>query len=253
MKVTLIIQDEPFYPGYNVDYILKNLKSAEVVSCVLSDFYPYGKKDSFMKRAKSLMSIYGTKTFMYYLRHYLYYSIIKKKSIPYFLKKYNIPVIKLDKSINAKESIEKIKSYHPDLLVSVTSTEIFKSEIINLAPKGCINSHHALLPSYKGLQPTFWILKNGEEEAGESVFYVNEGVDTGDIIVQRKFEVPPKATHRQLLLLSKLEGAKAIIQAIDDIANDKVKVIKPDYKSSYYTFPKKEDVIEFEAGGNKMF
>ena len=64
--------------------------------------------------------------------------------------------------------------------------QIFKKQIIELAPKGCINLHTALLPKYRGLMPTFWVLKNNEKYTGVSVFFVDKGIDSGPIIVQRK-------------------------------------------------------------------
>ena len=72
------------------------------------------------------------------------------------------------------------------MLVSILGNQIFKRKLIDLAPKGCINLHTALLPKYRGLMPTFWALKNNEKNTGVSVFFVDEGIDSGPIIIQKK-------------------------------------------------------------------
>ena len=80
-----------------------------------------------------------------------------------FWKYHEIPKITISENINSPSSINIINSYKPDILVSVLGNQIFKKQIINLAPMGCINLHTALLPKYRGLMPTFWVLKNNEK------------------------------------------------------------------------------------------
>ena len=84
--------------------------------------------------------------------------------------------------------MDTIKYYEPDLLVSILGNQIYREPIINLASNGCINLHTALLPKYRGLMPSFWVLRNGEYYTGVSVFFVDEGIDSGPIIVQKKVE-----------------------------------------------------------------
>ena len=75
------------------------------------------------------------------------------------MKNNNIPIIKLNESINSFKSVNIIKSHKPDLLISILGNQIFKKPIIDLAPLGCLNLHTALLPKYRGLMPTFWVFK----------------------------------------------------------------------------------------------
>ena len=114
--------------------------------------------------------------------------------------KYNsIPIILLDKPINNPKSVSKLKSFQPDLLVSILGNQIFKAPILNLAPKGCINLHTALLPKYRGLMPSFWVMKNNEIKTGVSVFFVDEGIDTGDIISQKVYPINDDDNYSTLL------------------------------------------------------
>jgi len=61
-----------------------------------------------------------------------------------------------------------------------------------LAPKGCLNLHSALLPKYRGLMPSFWVLKNNENKTGVSVFFVDKGIDSGPIFSAKKSYPFPK-------------------------------------------------------------
>ena len=168
------------------------------------------------------------------------------------MKYYNIARINISENINSPKSISIIKSYNPDILVSILGNQIFKKHIINLAPKGCINLHTALLPKYRGLMPTFWVLKNNEKKTGVSVFYVDEGIDSGPIIIQKSIKIK-NYTHADLIRITKKIGMELIAKSIDLIYQDKVTLIQnPKEKSSYYSFPTKQDVIEFKKN-NKFF
>lgn len=253
MKIVLITQDEPFYLQSNLSYLLKILpKNSEVVGCVLSKVSPFGKKESFLKKALKTFKIFGLNFFIYYSLKYLK-SKIFDLSISKFLEKNKIDKIILKKSINSKESLEKISLYEPDLLISILGNQIFKEELINLAPKGCLNLHTALLPKYRGLMPTFWVLKNNEKYTGVSVFFVDEGIDSGPILVQKEVEIKNR-TQEDLIKLTKKIGMEAIAESVDLIMNNNYKLIKNPYsKMTYFSFPKREDVIEFKKNGKKFF
>ena len=137
--------------------------------------------------------------------------------------------------------------------MSILGNQIFKTPIINLAPKGCINLHTALLPIYRGLMPTFWVLKNNEKYTGVSVFFVEKGIDSGPIVVQKKVEIGNRS-QEELIIYTKKIGMEAIAEAIDLIEHDKVKLIENDEsKKTYYTFPTKQDVTIFKENGKKFF
>ena len=175
------------------------------------------------------------------------------KNVKKILKTNSIKEIVLDKHINHKDSVSKIKKLQPDLLVSILGNQIFKTPIIKLAPKGCLNLHTALLPIYRGLMPTFWVLKNNEKYTGVSVFYVEKGIDSGPIIVQKRVEICDR-TQEELIKYTKKIGMEAISEAVDLIKNDNVKLIENDSnKKTYYTFPTKEDVAVFIKNGKRFF
>ena len=94
---------------------------------------------------------------MYYGFKFIVNKLKNHESVPAVLEKNSIPKIKLDKSINHPESIDKIKRFEPDLMVSILGNEIFKKPVIEIASGGCLNLHTSLLPKYRGIMPTFWV------------------------------------------------------------------------------------------------
>ena len=254
MKIIVITQDEPFYLAMNFNYLLKSLpEHSEIVACVVNDASPFGKKETFLQKAKKTYHIFGSKFFLYYSFKFIRSKFDINKRLDSVLKKFKIPKIILEKNINNKESVEIIKSYQPDLLISILGNQIFKEQIFNLAPKGCLNLHTALLPKYRGLMPTFWVLKNNEKYTGVSVFYVDKGIDSGSIVVQEKVQIGHR-TQEELIVLTKKIGMKCIAKAVDLIHNDSVEIIQNDNdKMTYFSFPTKEDVKHFKKIGKRFF
>tara|TARA_B110000438_G_scaffold18396_2_gene17077 strand:- start:1557 stop:2321 length:765 start_codon:yes stop_codon:yes gene_type:complete len=254
MRIVIITQNEPFYLGKNIDYLLSILpREYEVVAAVIASPSPFGKKESFIKKAKKTFDVFGFKFFIFYSIKYILHYFDSTKSVKKVLFKNNVTEIELSKSINHKSSIKIIESFKPDLLVSIQGNEIFKNPIIKLAKKGCINLHTALLPKYRGLMPTFWALKNNEKYTGVSVFFVDEGIDSGPIIVQKKIEIKNQ-TQEQLIIQTKKIGMEAIVEAINLINENTFTLVEnDDSKKSYFSFPKKSDVDFFKKIGKSFF
>ena len=253
MNVLLITQDEPFYLREPLSFLLENLPAdVDVVGVVLLKPSPSGSKISFMARALDTLRRFGFRFSAFYGLQ-LVYSFLFGADLNSLFKRTGIPIILLDEGINSEKSLLRIKEFSPDLLVSIQGNEIFKRPIIELAPKGCINLHTALLPKYRGLMPTFWVIKNQEEETGVSVFFVDDGIDSGPIIVQRRVYIGNKS-QRQLIKETKQLGVEGIIEAIDLIQQDKV-VFKPneDSEMTYFGFPTRKDVVEFRKVGGRFF
>jgi methionyl-tRNA formyltransferase len=255
MKITLLTQSDPFYLAENIHYLIHNLPThSEIVAAVVFDVSPFGKKESFTDKIKRTYKIFGLRFFLYYGFKYALSKINPNKNVKRVLKKQNIPVVELTKSVNHQESLDIIKSYNPDLLISIAGNQIFKKPLINLAPKGCLNLHTALLPKYRGLMPSFWVLKNNEQETGVSVFFIDEGIDSGPIVVQKKISITKNMSQEDLIKKSKKIGMDAIIEAIDKIEKDDYELIpNPDEEMTYYSFPTRKDVKEFYEAGKKFF
>ena len=253
MNIVIITQNEPFYLLKSIRYLIKNLpKNCYISGVVMLSPSPFGKKLSQTQKALSTLKIFGIKFTAYYFLKFII-TYILGNSIESYLRKKNIPIIYLNKSINSSSSIKKIANHKPDLLISIQGNQIFKKDLINLAPKGCINLHTALLPKYRGLMPSFWVLKNKEKKTGVSVFFVNEGIDSGPILVQREIYIDDM-TQSELISKSKQIGMECIIDALNKIlVGDISTIANNDDEMTYYGFPERKDVIEFRKAGAKFF
>jgi len=254
MRIVLITQDDPFYLPENLEFLLENLPDGtEVVGCVVSKVSPFGKRESFFDKARRTYNIFGARFFLRYGLDYLVSRLPHRRSMRDVLRRYGVNEITISGSLNTPESLDRLQSLSPDLLISIAGNEIFRKPLIELAPKGCLNLHTALLPKYRGLMPSFWVLKNGEKETGVSVFFVDEGIDSGPILVQGRIEIGTM-TQRELIKHSKAAGMRAIIKAIAKIRDGDTETLpNEDDKSTYFHFPSRDDVREFRRSGAKFF
>ena len=254
MRIVIITQDDPFYLAENLDYLLGILPAhSSVVGCVVNDASPFGRKETFLEKALKTYRIFGPRFFLHYAVNFVISKIDRKKQVDAVLNRYGIPKITLDGSINEPESVRRIKLYQPDLLVSILGNQIFRNPVIGLASKGCLNLHTALLPKYRGLLPTFWVLRFNEVYTGVSVFFVDEGIDSGPIVVQKKIAIG-NLTQQALIKATKKLGMDAIAEAVDLIEHGLVVLIDNDpAQQTYYSFPTRKDVKAFLAAGKKFF
>ncbi|HBF2562890.1 TPA: methionyl-tRNA formyltransferase [Clostridioides difficile] len=109
----------------------------------------------------------------------------------------NIPVYQPVKARD-KEFIDKIKSLNPDVIVVVAFGQILPKEILEIPKLGCINVHVSLLPKYRGAAPINWVIINGEEKTGVTTMYMDEGLDTGDMILKTKVNLDENITAGEL-------------------------------------------------------
>jgi methionyl-tRNA formyltransferase len=255
MNIIIITQNDPFYLAENFDYFFNNLpEDIRVIGCVLADASPFGKQESFLKKIKRTYRIFGFSFVFHYGFMFIYNRLNPRKRISNILNKYAIPIIQLKGNINSKRSLSIINNYKPDLLISIAGNQIFKQPLISLAPKGCLNLHTALLPKYRGLMPSFWVLKNYEKETGVSVFFVDKGIDSGPILVQKRIPIPEKMTQAKLIKESKRIGIDAVLEAVKLIhQGNYVLIPNLDEEKTYFSFPTRQDVKEFYKSGKRFY
>jgi methionyl-tRNA formyltransferase len=133
-----------------------------------------------------------------------------------FAKKYGIDYLHPIK-VNSDEFIKQAKSYNCDLFVSMSFNQIFREKIINLPRFNTINCHAGELPFYRGRNVLNWVLINDEKEFGITVHFVDEGIDTGDIIIQQTYPITDSDTYNTLLEVAYVECAKLLYSAIKKI------------------------------------
>ncbi|MCP4471552.1 MAG: hypothetical protein GY815_12875 [Gammaproteobacteria bacterium] len=130
----------------------------------------------------------------------------------------DIPVFQT-REINAAAAIEFVRQCRPDLVVSAYFSQILKSEIIQVPRFGVLNIHPGWLPSYRGAMAYFWVLHNGSDRGGVTVHWIDEGIDTGEILERRSFPIPDSATQETVLMLTAVIGTRLLRRVIRRLQN----------------------------------
>lgn len=127
--------------------------------------------------------------------------------------RHRIPVFQ-PKKIREASCIEELKSYPADVMVVVAFGQILPKEILEMTPYGCINVHASLLPKYRGAAPIQWAVINGEEVSGVTTMQMNEGLDTGDMIMKTEIPLEEKETGESLHDKLAKAGAKLCVETL---------------------------------------
>lgn len=130
-----------------------------------------------------------------------------------YAQRYNIEYLKHE-NINSDQFLSIVSQYNCDLFVSMSFNQIFKTEIINFPKYKTINCHAGMLPFYRGRNILNWVLINDEKEFGITVHYVDEGIDTGDIILQRSYTITDNDNYQTLLERAYIDCADILYDAI---------------------------------------
>jgi methionyl-tRNA formyltransferase len=133
-----------------------------------------------------------------------------------YSKKHNIHYFK-GVNINSDDFFQMVEPLEIDLFVSMSFNQIFRKRIINLPRLGTINCHAGKLPYYRGRNILNWVLINDEKEFGITVHYIDDGIDTGDIILQRCFPITDEDNYETLLEIAYKECAKILYDSIKKI------------------------------------
>ncbi len=140
-------------------------------------------------------------------------------------------------SVNSEQCIRALKQIKPDIVV-VNGTRIISKEVLNCTDAIFINMHAGITPKYRCSHGAYWAYYNNDaENAGVTIHIVDEGIDTGEILYQSKIEITDKDNFITYPLLQTCVGIKDEIKAIEDIINGKIKPIKNQLPSEYYTHP----------------
>ncbi len=154
---------------------------------------------------------------------------------------YGIPVLQ-PPGVKDPAFLEALKSLSSDLIVVAAFGQILPKAVLESPPLGCINVHPSLLPKYRGAAPINWTLINGENRTGVTIMYMDEGLDTGDILLQEETPIDPEETFGRLHDRLATLGADLLLQAIQLLERGQApRRPQGDAPSSYAPMLKKED------------
>jgi len=166
---------------------------------------------------------------------------LSKPPVKKFAESLNIPVIQPAKIRINEEFLGKLKDHSPDLICVAAYGKILPKSILDLPPMGCINVHSSILPKYRGAAPINWAVINGETTTGITTMLIDEGMDTGDILLTEETIIEVNDTSETLSLRLSEIGASLLIKTISELKNGNLKPIKQiDSESSLAPMLKKE-------------
>lgn len=133
----------------------------------------------------------------------------------------NIPIYQPEKVKNNTEIIKTIQDLNPDVICVVAYGKILPKEILDIPKLGAINVHGSLLPQYRGSAPIQWAVLNGDEITGITTMYMDEGMDTGDIILKQEVEIGEDETTGELWEKLADIGGKLLVETLKQIEEGK--------------------------------
>ena len=156
---------------------------------------------------------------------------------------HGIPVFQ-PRKVREPENIEELKKYQADVIVVVAFGQILPREILELTPYGCINVHASLLPSYRGAAPIQWAVINGETVSGVTTMQMDEGLDTGDMLLKTEVPLEPEETGGSLHDKLAAAGASLCVRTLKALEEGAVTPKKQGESSTAYASMLKKEMGE---------
>ncbi|WP_138431584.1 methionyl-tRNA formyltransferase [Fodinibius saliphilus] len=152
-------------------------------------------------------------------------TVVKKKAL-----ELDLPVIEVEE-LDAPDFYQELKALDADLFV-VVAFRILPPKVLTLPQKGSVNLHASLLPKYRGAAPIHWAIINGEDETGCTIFFLDENVDTGEIIKQEKTPIGPNETTGDLYGRLKKLGSNTLLEAVEEIDKETYETVSQEHSEA---------------------
>mgnify|MGYP001039008228 CR=1 FL=1 len=137
---------------------------------------------------------------------------------------FGLPIYQPQK-VKEESFIQQLKEKNPDIILVAAYGKILPSSILTLPHYGCLNVHASLLPKYRGASPIQWAILNGEKVSGVTIMYMDEGLDTGDILLKKEILLDSKETAQSLHDKLADLGGKALLEVLVSIEKGEAKRI----------------------------
>ena len=137
-----------------------------------------------------------------------------------FAESKGLKVLQPVKVKNNVEFLEEIRNINPDVICVVAYGKILPKDLLDIPKYGCVNVHGSLLPKYRGAAPIQWAVLNGDKTTGITTMYMNEGMDTGDMILKEEVEIGEEETTGELWNRLSQVGAKLLVETLKLIESE---------------------------------
>lgn len=160
----------------------------------------------------------------------LVYSPIKKYAV-----EHSIPVYQPEKIKNEEAFLNILQELSPDMIVVVAYGQILPKRVLELPKFGCINVHASLLPAYRGAAPMQWCLINGEKKTGITTMMMDEGLDTGDMLLKAEVDIADDTNLTTLHDMLMEMGAHLLYDTVIGLIENKIVPQKQDESLAVYS------------------
>ncbi|ADQ46506.1 methionyl-tRNA formyltransferase [Caldicellulosiruptor kronotskyensis 2002] len=179
--------------------------------------------------------------------------ILTAPAVKEFAQKVGIEVVQPEKLKNNEDFLDLLKKIEPDTIVVVAYGKILPKEVLEIPKHGCINVHASLLPEYRGAAPIQRVLMDGKEYTGITIMKMDEGLDTGDILLQKEVKIE---NNDDILTLSKKlaeVGSQLLIETLRNI--ESITPVKQDHSRATYAPPikKEEGKIDWNMSAKEIY
>ncbi|MBF0198398.1 MAG: hypothetical protein HQL32_11835 [Planctomycetes bacterium] len=262
MKLVLLTQDAPLYLGQFLNDLLQELKTLPIEVEGVVVLSPIFKKSTFAE-LKARYKLYGLRDFALMLGHIIKEKICAKTKTLFALKPFYSVANALAahktrelrfKDVNSAEFKNFLRDEQVDIMLSIACPKIISAETLAIPKVACLNYHTGKLPKYRGRQPLYWALLNGEKEVGISIHEMAADIDDGPILVQETINIDSLMSLHQLYLRTLGVGPSLIAQAIKMVLeNNPQRIENKTESSSYNSFPTQDDGLKFRERGLRYY
>lgn len=171
--------------------------------------------------------------------------ILTAPPVKQLAEQHGIPVYQ-PRTLRDGSSDDVIRELAPDIIVVVAYGCIIPPQLLHVARYGCINLHVSLLPKYRGSAPIQWAVLNGDRCTGVSIMQLDEGLDTGDVLMVEPVDIDPEETSGQLFNRVSAVGAKTLVQALEKLQAGQLKPEPQQHEMATMAPPLTKDMARFD-------
>lgn len=259
MRITFLTQDDPLYilPFFQ-SFFAQDLRQFEITGIFACRSMGNRRRTTLLRE---LAALYGISGFVKLIGLQAWHRVAaglrlgsvlgSTHSLRELATHHQVPYQKIGNP-NAPSHYEQIASHQPDVIVSVACPFILKPPMLELPIRAALNIHHAPLPRYKGMMPTFWQMYHGERSVGITIHTMADRLDEGLILHQESMPVIGGESMHDLIRRSKRDGGKAMAKVLRKLAQgDMLPAVEPSGQTSYFTFPNATEIRTFRERGFK--
>lgn len=259
MRITFLTQDDPLYilPFFQ-SFFAEDLGDFEVTGIFACRSMGSRKRSALLRE---LAFLYGIPGFIKLLGLQAWHRMAarlrlgsvfgRSHSLQELATQSQVPYKRIGNP-NTPFHFEEIASHQPEVLISVACPFILKRPILELPSSAALNIHHAPLPRYKGMMPTFWQMYHGERSVGITIHTMVDKLDEGSILYQDSVPVIPGESMHDLIRRSKRSGGRAMLNLLRRFAQGEMPTpVERSGETSYFTFPNATEIRTFRERGLK--